>query len=73
MVTGITTEATITLDEVLTMTAKSNEVRYCRSHQDAEAFIARTKAAEARWGRTEPEFTVSKIGRQVVVMVVRAR
>lgn len=71
MVTGITTEA-VTLGELLTMTAKSNEVRYCRSHKDAEAFIADTKVTEARWGRMEPEFRISKIGRQVVVMVVRA-
>jgi hypothetical protein len=67
----LTTDPTVTLAEVLNQTTHSNEVRYCRNQKDAETFIERVKAAEARWGRVEPIFTIGKVGRQVVVTVVR--
>lgn len=72
MITEMTTETNPSLTEVLNQTTASSEVRYCRNQKEVDAFIRRVKDAEARWGRTEPAFSVAKWGRNLVVTVSRS-
>lgn len=61
----------ITAQELDTMIASTNEVRYCRKEEEANTWAQSLLEREERVGRFETTTRVQKIGRQWVVFVTR--
>lgn len=53
----------VTIDELMTNVAFSNEVLYCKTETEAEERAAKVLAMEARFGRVETTATVQAAGK----------